>query len=154
MRRGRELRSVRQRLGLGLGLLMPLLSGCGTSEFELAPVSGRVQLDGVPLAGARVVFEPHRTGEQALRAGPGSWGLTDDDGKYTLETLDGDAGAVVGPHRVTISSFQGETDRTTQSVRVIQQERVPERYQVPGMLNWDVPAEGTNEANFDLQSLP
>ena len=49
--------------------------GCG-SEFDLAPVSGIVPLNGTPVVGARVVFEPSRTGEEALLAGPGSYGVT------------------------------------------------------------------------------
>ena len=51
--------------------LLLFLTGCGSSAYDLVPVSGIVTLDDKPVAGARVVFEPTRSGEAALNAGPG-----------------------------------------------------------------------------------
>src|SRR5215470_13236777 len=88
--------------------LLPLLAalavgavGCGNDQ--VAPVSGRVTLDGQPLANAAVTFQPVRT-EGKGNPGPGSGGFTDADGRYTLKVTGTEArGAVVGKHKVTIS---------------------------------------------------
>ena len=55
------------------------LSGCGGgASYELVPVSGRVTLDGQPLANARVSFQPARDQSDP---GPGASGVTDAEGK-------------------------------------------------------------------------
>jgi len=77
-------------------MLLPLLLGCGTGGPELAPVSGRVTLDGRPLELADVVFQP----EGALSP---SYGRTDTEGRYQLGYKRGVTGAIVGEHMVAIS---------------------------------------------------
>ncbi len=130
-----------------------LTMGCGAGDYDLAPVSGTVTLDGKPVAGARVIFEPQRSGQEALSAGPGSDGITDDDGRYSLRTTaDGQRGAVVGNHSVTISTFHAEADRSRDSSRVIRKEEIPSRFFEPGSLVYEVPPEGTDRANFMLQT--
>jgi hypothetical protein len=132
--------------------VLALASGCGTSEFELAPVSGTVTLDGEPVAAARVIFEPQRDGQEAFSAGPGSDGMTDEAGRYSLRTsVSGDAGAVIGQHRVTISTYLSEVDRTRDMGRVVRAEEIPPRYFTPGALSFEVPAEGTDNADFALE---
>lgn len=127
--------------------------GCGTSEFELAPVSGTVTLDGKPVAEARVIFEPRREGQAALTAGPGSDGLTDAQGRYSLTTSVGEEqGAVVGPHTVTVSTYLAEVDRSRDTARVIRQEEIPSRYMEAGALTFEVPPDGTDKADFALES--
>ena len=137
--------------------LIPILAlvtcGCGSSQYELVPVSGVVTLDGEPVTGARVIFEPRRSGEAALNAGPGSDGETDDAGRYSLlTTADGKRGAVVGQHVVMISTFQAEADRSRDTSRVVRPEEIPARYLEPGALSFDVPPEGSDSADFALQS--
>ena len=132
-------------------VVMFVASGCGTREFELSPVSGIVTLDGTPVAGARVIFEPMRTGQQALAAGPSSDGTTDEAGRYSLElTSDGTLGAVVGDHSVTISTYLAEFDRSRNVGQVVRKEEIPPRYFEPDALMFKVPAEGTEQANFPL----
>ncbi len=58
--------------------LMLMLVGCGKSGSTLAEVSGRVTLDGQPLVGAQLDFQPEH------EAGSPSFGLTDADGRYEL----------------------------------------------------------------------
>ena len=61
------------------GMLTALLIvGCGKSGSELAPVSGRVTLDGQPIVGARLRFQPEASG------GSPSYGSTDQDGRFVL----------------------------------------------------------------------
>lgn len=127
--------------------------GCGSGEFDLAPVSGVVTLDGQPVPNARVIFSPQRTGQDALAAGPASDGATDETGRYTLSSsVDGTRGAVVGAHTVTISTYLAESDRSKDTYKVLRQEEIPPKYSEPGALTFDVPSGGTEDGNFDLQS--
>ncbi len=52
-------------------------------------------MGGKPMAGISVTFSPE--------AGPSSAGTTDSEGKYTLSTATGEAGAVAGQHKVVLS---------------------------------------------------
>ncbi len=135
-----------------LAALLPalLLAGCG-SRFPTAPVSGVVRLEGEPLAEARIAFEPLAPAD-SLEAGPGSYATTDSQGRYTLETLDGRPGAVIGRHRVSISTAitppRGPGGEDLPATR----EKVPQRYRGAGTeLEWEVTEEGTDSANFELE---
>ena len=129
------------------------LSGCESPPYKVAPVSGRVTLDDQPLADALVTFQPIGSKTNAskpnMQPGPGSFGRTDKDGKFSLRVVEPDQpGAVVGPHQVLIStatSNGGDGDRAVG-------ERVPRRYR-DGKLQFDVPTGGTTEANFDLRTI-
>ena len=63
-----------------------LLVGCGQEPHAIAPVSGRVTLNGKPLPNAGVTFSPMPAGAK-VDAGPGSAGVTDADGHYTLKLV-------------------------------------------------------------------
>ena len=76
-------------------LLLIVLAGCGKGGQQIAPVHGRVTLDGQPLPNADVQFQPD--GSQR----PSS-GRTDADGRYELMYKRGQPGAIVGPHTVRI----------------------------------------------------
>ena len=109
--------------------------------------------DGQPVAGARVIFSPERTGQDALAAGPASDGTTDENGQFTLaSSIDGKRGAVVGRHSITISTYLAESDRSKDTYEVVRQEEIPQRYNQPGALTFDVPEDGTKSADFELQS--
>lgn len=132
---------------VALGAL--LLAGCGASTYELAPVSGRVTLDEKALAGARVSFEPQAEQGKDI-VGPGSFAVTDDDGRYVLATVDKQAGAVIGKHRVTIGASLYSPDRT--KMEVIREEEVPAKYNADSQLTFDVPTDGSDAADFELWS--
>src|SRR5436309_1021087 len=88
--------------------LLPLLLlvGCSSEPYKVARVSGRVTLNGEPLANAAVVFQPVATGGD-INPGPGSGGFTGSDGRYTLAlTGKKTKGAVVGKHKVRITLVQ------------------------------------------------
>jgi len=124
------------------------LSGCESAPYQVAPVSGRVTLDDEPLPDALVSFQPIGTAGKK-EPGPGSFGRTDKDGRFKLQVVEPEQpGAVVGRHQVLIStatSSGGDADRTVG-------ERVPRRYR-DGKLQFDVPAAGTTEANFELHTI-
>ena len=143
-------RSLSQRgAALFLTAVVSSLCGCGGAEYPLAPVSGVVTLDGEPLAGAAVVFQPKPT-ESVKKPAPGSVARTDDQGRYTLATVNDEPGAALGRHRVRIYSYSPESapvsDVDTEDV----QELVPERYNYRSELFFEVEPEGTDAADFSL----
>ena len=77
-------------------ILMACFAGCGTGGPQLAPVSGRVTIDGKPMANIDVTFQPDE-----MR--PASYGRTDPDGHYELGYKKGVQGALVGQHTVRIT---------------------------------------------------
>jgi hypothetical protein len=135
---------------LAVGLL-PLALGCG-KPYELAPVSGRVTLNGKPLAKAWVHFAPAASkGNDS--PGPTAHGETDADGRFKLIVDPDHPGAVVGRHRVFISTLElarrpgGDVpDAGAKAGR----DKVPARYNQETKLTFEVPAAGTDAANFDL----
>ena len=133
-----------------VGFLVLAAAGCGAETYPLAPVSGRVTLDKVPLADARVGFEPIRQGD-GINAGPGSYGSTDAEGRYRLISLEGDEGAVVGPHRVWVRTYRA-VEGPNGSIVTRTPERVPARYNSQTELTFTVRPEGTGGADFDLRT--
>jgi hypothetical protein len=112
------------------------------------PVSGIVTLDGKPLGEANLTFQPATEGKIA---GAGSFAFTDASGAYSLHTVDSDQpGAVVGKHRVEIRlvvpSYDGDPAKRPPS------KTLPAKYNSQTELQFDVPAGGTDKANFDLKS--
>lgn len=96
--KGRNETSMRIR---HLSCLLPLLllAGCAKSGPELAPVSGRITLNGGPLENADVLFQPDDSKSP-------SYGRTDKDGRYELGYKRGVLGGMVGQHtvRITVSA--------------------------------------------------
>jgi hypothetical protein len=151
------------RASLSLGLVWVVLallltgSGCGGDPYKTAPVSGRVTLDGHPLANATLQFVPESPkGKEPF---PSSIGTTGEDGRYSLVLQSGKKteGAVVGKHKVFIllGAQGGPTDAPTgtgaEPKRTLQKQ-LPEQYNRKSTLVCDVPAEGREDANFDLKS--
>lgn len=120
------------------------VAGCGTG---VAPVSGKVMLDGKPLANAVVIFSPDR---EAGASGPGSQGKTDANGNFSLRLMTKDqAGAVVGKHKVTISLMEGEDSESSAKPKT-RTELLAPMYNSHSKLTFDVPSGGTTAANFEL----
>lgn len=125
--------------------------GCGDYPYDLAPVSGVVTLYGKPLQNATVSFEPIG-GQGKPIVGPGSMGTTDDDGRYQLQTFKKESGAVVGTHTVRISTFQSKFKdlKNSDDIEIVSVEHVPWHYNRNTQLTFEVPADGTSEADFKL----
>ncbi|MDX1969272.1 MAG: hypothetical protein SFV23_18995 [Planctomycetaceae bacterium] len=86
---------------LSCGLLLTGLLGCGgDGRPRLIPVSGTVTLDGNPLEGAIVGFQPIADAKEKFQRPPG--GITDAAGKFVLGTYDKTDGAPVGKYKVVI----------------------------------------------------
>ena len=121
--------------GLLLAALLLAAAGCGGAgdRPELGQVEGTVTLDGNALAGATVTFQPQE--------GKASRGVTDAGGHYELIYLRDIKGAVIGPHKVTI----------TTASEAAPQEKLPARYNRQTELNKEVAA-GANTIDFPLES--
>jgi hypothetical protein len=127
--------------------LLPLVAsamiGCSNAP-EVGTVEGVVRLDGKPVAGGLVVFEPEN-----------------DEGKFRLISNDGRPGAIVGTHRVVVrgaSKFAVVTDKESDEVtpaadpaadliprRYSQVDRTPLRQEVTS---------GSNAVTIEIASEP
>jgi hypothetical protein len=135
-----------------LGFALTLALGCGSQGF--APVSGRVTLNGRPLANALVAFN-RVPKEGSIEAGPSSLGTTNQNGEFTLRASPDQPGALVGRHRVAITGMNpqiGESDARRPRASASLVNTIPSRYNGNTELFFDVPSGGTNQANFDLKS--
>lgn len=128
---------------ISFGSLLFLFIGCGGGNV---PVSGVITLDGNPLPDAYVVFEPQTEGG----ASAASQGVTGPDGKYQLSRSDGSGdGAVIGSHRVRLTTIAPGAMADERSALPI--DKIPAKYQRDSPI-FDVPAGGSESANFDLKS--
>ncbi len=128
--------------------MLLVFSGCGGDDVPTAPVSGRVTMDGKPLANVSVTFQP---AVESKNTGGGSFGKTDADGRYTLEFVaSGDSGAVVGQHRVSISTPPPPEAQTDDAFLFT--DPIPARYNSASTLTVEVFADGTEKADFALTS--
>ena len=134
---------------VAIGVIALGIAGC-QGAAGLAPVSGKITLDGKPLADAHVVFQPENN-SKAPGIG-GSYAFTNEKGEYTLRTFEGDqAGAAVGTHRVQINlKIDTEKDPASRT----RPKLLPARYNVQSALTFQVQPGGTKDANFDLTSKP
>jgi hypothetical protein len=123
-----------------------LCAGCGGGG-KLASVSGRVTLNGKPLENAAVMFQP--VAEKTQDPGPGSTGVTDADGRYTLSVVGSNRkGAVVGKHMVRITMY--EKDDSADDRPKPKSKRLPPRYNRQTTLEFTVPSGGSDKADFPL----
>lgn len=86
------------------------LAGCGSRDFQITNLDGVIMMDGKPLPGVYVQFNPD---PEAGTRGPSSLGESDEQGRFTLRyalpTADtNQEGVVVGSHRVTLSDMRQE----------------------------------------------
>ncbi len=132
---------------LALLLLLPLLAGCDGSKY--AKVSGRITLNGQPLANAAVVFSPVAV-EGNANPGLGSGGKTDADGRYTLLIAGTETkGAVLGKHKVRIMLI---SDNDSADDKLQKNKRLPPKYSGKDTeLEFEVVPGGSKAADFDLK---
>lgn len=139
-----------------LGVVSLVVLGCRSREYSVAPVSGKVTLDGKPLVGAAVMFQPSAQGKN-INPGPGSYGITDAEGRYTLVLIGEESkGAAVGKHKVRISDHDDTKQAADDDSPVKRKKsdvKVPPKYNaVEALFEFEVPSKGSSEANFDLTS--
>jgi hypothetical protein len=155
-----EAKRNRSHAIVGISVLVSLaLIGCGGGNKylpELGQVHGVVTLDGKPIEGIVVQFnpivstttpEPTERGRKRVASG-GSSGVTDKNGEYRL-TFDGStAGAEVGPHDVKVVDIPpAEADDS----KIVRKPRIPLKYLVGNPLRFEVEP-GDNSFDIALKS--
>jgi hypothetical protein len=136
-----------------LALLAVAAGGCSDRGYRVAPVSGRVTVNGRPAVKYHVEFLPDGGGK-VLNPGPGAVGVTDAQGVFVLNCPQTrEKGAVVGRNRVvlTASSPPGvnpdaETEIPNRSAMARQDALTIRRF------TYEVPAGGTDKADFEWNS--
>ena len=119
--------------------------GCSSSGPEIATVSGRITMDGKPLAHATVVFSPENGRPAGAR--------TDADGNYVLNFTEGRSGAIPGTNTVQITTVRdAEKDENGKTLIPESKETVPMEYNAASKLTFNVEPKKKNVANFDLKS--
>lgn len=143
------------RISLLIIVLVSLTTvGCGSSG-DVGYVYGVVTLNGEPLPHATVSFYP--TGARA------SVGRTDENGKYVLHYVKNEDGAVIGEHRVTVSTrvaaevdrgdrgYDGEGARKQSVLTQGRSESMPAKYLNPEKTELSaIVKSGSNKIDFDL----
>ncbi len=136
------------------GALLAFVMGCSGEGFEFAPVTGKVTIEGQPAVDFHVSFEPIASGKSPI-SGPGSVGVTDSEGKFSLLSVPNKSqGAVVGKHRVRIVVQRRDSEDEDAVVARLKKgdsfQQLPPKYHDSTELTFDVPAQGSNKANFEL----
>lgn len=126
-------------------LALAVVAGCRDSNYDLVRVSGIVTLDGAPLEGAAVKFQPRGGGIM-------SYATTDAEGRYELRTMDDQPGAMVATHVVSIYKSSGNVDLTTEEAQPAVRQLIPERYNHRSELEYEVKSGDRKSADFALTS--
>ncbi len=143
-----------------LSALLLSLPGClgPNDQPELGEVSGNITLDGKPVSGVVVLFQPDN--------GRPARAVTDAEGKYELKYIRDTMGTKIGHNRVEIApDEEGENEEpiesTTQDGEPVALQPlkpgksgkpvIPARYNTQSELEADVKP-GENTFNFDLKS--
>jgi len=117
------------------------VAGCGSSEVELAPVQGRVTLDGQPVRGVFIIFQPP--------TGKPSYAMLDADGEFELQYNVKHAGSIVGRQEVFLRP-PGSDELGDFPEGVKEPTSIPDRYRQP-FQTVDV-TDDNNEFTFELTS--
>lgn len=148
---GEKMRRTAGKLDFFFALLViPLVAiGCGGQgdQPELGTVRGTVTMDGKPLPGAKVIFNP--------KEGRPSVGTTDREGKYELDYTADIQGAKIGSHTIRIVTAEeeipGKEGVIDEKSNSYDQEKIPAKYNVKSTLREEV-APGENTLDFALTS--
>jgi hypothetical protein len=154
LRRG-VMNVVRRRLRAVSAVAVAFLAmtGCG-GKLGVVPVSGTVSVNGKPAENIAVSFTPI-PGQST--PGSTSSGITDAEGRFELSTVGEHraAGAVPGKHHVTLNPKITGLDQLSYeegSKKVARANAAFPPNTRDGSLTFEVPANGTNHADFQFTS--
>ena len=103
---------------LAVLMVIPWLAGCKPDGPDIVPVSGTVTHNGQPVPNVRIIFEPTQ--------GRISWGISDAQGRFTLDYDPDFDGARVGTHRVYVVDESANIDPTAALAGAKRERRAPE----------------------------
>lgn len=120
--------------------------GCHKSGPAIAPIKGKVLLDGKPLTKGTVMTMP--------AAGRGAKSPIASDGSFQLGTYTRTDGAIVGPHKAAVVAYEPPPNAGPESP--FGTLLVPKKYISPEAsgLTIDVPPEGKNDVVLNLTTAP
>tara|TARA_R110002167_G_scaffold364570_1_gene586615 strand:+ start:2362 stop:2775 length:414 start_codon:yes stop_codon:yes gene_type:complete len=121
------------------------LTGCGSDAEklpELSDATGTILLDGKPLVGGLVSFEPQISNSVKAKA---SFGSTDEEGKFKLRYNATTDGVIPGKQVVRVSKLSGTNEEPGEEI-------LPGKYNTESTLTAEVTKEGPNDFPFDLKS--
>ncbi|MBR0226449.1 MAG: hypothetical protein IJL92_10365 [Thermoguttaceae bacterium] len=133
--------------------ILVVVPACGKKVMKTEAVSGKVTLDGAPLAQCYVYFVPDGEGDSGVA-------ITNDAGEYKLQTLKGaaDAGTTPGnykvyfTHDVVVSPAETNADGETVKDEVTKND-LPAKYLKPETSGFTAQVvKGKNTFDFDLSS--
>ena len=133
-------------LSLVLCLAALTLLGCsGSNDKNTAVVRGKITYKGAPVTKGTITFVPDVMGTSA-------YGAINPDGTYSLSTYEKDDGAVVGMHKVSITSKEEQTNFEANAPPTDGKWLIPGKYflEASSGLTANVKAGQENEINFDL----
>lgn len=140
------------RLWVSFALLpaMLLLSGCGSNELKLVPVSGKVTLDGGAMPGpGTVYFNPESASPSgALRPATAEF---DADGNYTAKSFTPGDGLLPGKYVIRVDCWKQAPNMESKPVVSF----LPQKYQEPSKSGLTLTVEPDAKSithNIDLQS--
>jgi hypothetical protein len=131
------------RLAASAGLLFIVsMTGCGKGEVELGEVRGRVTLDGQPVQGVFIVFQPD--GRRPALS------LLNKEGEFTLQYNVKNTGTVVGKQGVFLRMPLEDQMSEVRASGVDEPTKVPQKF-LQIFETVEVKS-GRNEFNLDLKS--
>ncbi len=125
-----------------LGLFSLLTSAGCNSQPSTVTATGKVVMDSKPVSNAEVLFESlEQRGYPAI-------GMTDSNGTFNLNLVDGPSGVVPGKYHVSISTFKrGDPKEGIPDTP----EMIPVEYNERSNLEVTVTTEKKNNFDFDIQ---
>jgi hypothetical protein len=121
-------------------LSIAFATGCGSKYPETAPVRGKITAGGAPVTSGRINFYP--TSGARLSSGE-----IQPDGSYTLTTFKPSDGALLGTHRVTITSTKVIGPEAAKSIQ--EESKIP--VSNLGRVVWLVDQKYSQQSTTDLQ---
>ena len=126
--------------------------GCG-SKYKVVPVSGTITLNGEPLPDVTILTQPVSKSAENNSPGPGSYGKTDADGRFTLELQNEPTpGAVPGKCVITVVEKAHSQDPSSDEVtRADRRTRIPPEFR-ENRVTYDIPPEGTDAMDINIDT--
>lgn len=113
-----------------------LMLGCGQQGPKLVNVEGTLTVNGKPIEGALIEFQPDDPN------GSPSYGATNAEGHYELEFNPQRKGALIGMHTVRI---------TTENENLRKPELLPPTYHTQSQQKYEVKDQRNNVIDFSIQ---